>query len=328
MNSTALATLLDEGPSWEPEYRNGLSNHLPMALVALDGLGADPQRLGAFAERYRRRLTAIRSVPPPAWQGADWLSRRGDPAAYAQLRGFFEGWLQRDGKAAVLRTALPDLVTGAGAAAFHGLLRTSYAIDSGHAGELAAGLAYWACRHLPLAEHLPGQPAEGDVVAWAERLQRAIARPDIDRPLIFERVGDVAATPGFAATAGNLRTTATTLRELAALAGRIYLGSRDFTVLHLVTSCHGLRLLMPYLDEPEPALRHYALAFGAALIASGADAHAAAPAVEPLAWSELAVRACRSDDEHVIKLVYTCLRQSQAYGDGSYADIATLGVSG
>lgn len=327
MNSADLASLLDQGRLMEPEYSNGLSNHLPMALVALDGLGADPQRLHEFAAVYGQRLVAMAATPSlPAWQGEDWLKRRGDRAAYPALRAFFGDWVRRDGKAAVLRAALPALVSGSGGAAFHGLLRTSYAVDSGHSGELAAGLAYWACRHLPLAEVLPEEPTEGDVFSWAERLHRTIPRPATGRPLIFQLMADVAATPGFAATAGDLRPTSTTLRDLAALAGRCYLGSRDFTVLHLVTSCHGLRLLLPHLDDPERALRHYALAFGAALIASGVAPNVAAPTVEQLAWSELTARACRSDNDHVIKLVYTCLSESQTYGEDSYWQLARLAV--
>jgi hypothetical protein len=151
-------------------------------------------------------------------------------------------------------------------------------------------------------------------------------RPAAGRPLIFQLVADVAATPGFAATASNLRPTSATLRDLAALAGRRYLGSRNFTVLHLVTSCHRLRLLMPYLDQPERALRHYALAFGAALIASGAALDVAARRVEQLAWGELSAHASRSANDHVIKLVYTCLSESQAYGDDSYRQIAPRAV--
>ncbi len=227
----------------------------------------------------------------------------------------------------MLRTALSALLSGSGGAAFHGLLRTAYAVDSGHAGELAAGLAYWTGRHLPLAARLPEDPREIDVAAWAARLHRAVPRPSAPRPLIFERMSDAAATPGFVSAAGDLRPTSSTLRDLAALAGRCYLASRDFIVLHLVTSCHGLRTLMPYLDEPEVALRHCACAFGAALIASGVAPVVTAPPVVPLAWSELTAQARRSDDEHVNKLVYTCLREARAYGDDSYRQIATLAVA-
>jgi hypothetical protein len=35
MNSAGRASLLDSGPKLEPEHRNGLNIHLPMALAAL-----------------------------------------------------------------------------------------------------------------------------------------------------------------------------------------------------------------------------------------------------------------------------------------------------
>jgi len=37
-----LLSLLDQGVRFDAEYREGLSNHLPMALVALRRLGCDP----------------------------------------------------------------------------------------------------------------------------------------------------------------------------------------------------------------------------------------------------------------------------------------------
>jgi len=65
---------------------------------------------------------------------------------------------------------------------------------------------------------------------------------------------------------------------------------------------------------------------GMAVVASGRASDFAAPMVEPLAWNALVARACRSDSDHVIKLVYTCLSQSRAYGDDVYRHMATLPV--
>ena len=64
-------------------------------------------------------------------------------------------------------TALP----GVAAAAFHGLIRTAHAVQSGHAGEVAAALAYWAWRWQPLAP----PPQGGEALPfddWAARLDR------------------------------------------------------------------------------------------------------------------------------------------------------------
>ncbi len=80
---------------------------------------------------------------------ADWQSLRGKPDAYPALLDSMRALVERDGVDATLRTLLPDLLPGVAAAAFHGLIRTAHAVQSGHADEVAAALAYWAWRWLP-----------------------------------------------------------------------------------------------------------------------------------------------------------------------------------
>ena len=58
MPSLALQDLLDASLAYPPEYPNELSSHLPMALAALDGLGAEEVRLRTFFVGYARRFTA------------------------------------------------------------------------------------------------------------------------------------------------------------------------------------------------------------------------------------------------------------------------------
>ena len=60
-----------------------------------------------------------------------------------------------------------------------------------------------------------------------------------------------------AACHGRVQAQCATLQRLAELAARTYAATRDFTVLHLVTSAHALRLLLPQL--PDEAARAAAL---------------------------------------------------------------------
>ncbi len=71
-----------------------------------------------------------------------------------------------------------------------------------------------------------------------------------------------------------------TLAQLATLAARLYAASDNFTVLHLVTSAHAMRVLLPWLDEGDvtEALGHYWLAYAAGHAASGIADSAAAQA--------------------------------------------------
>ena len=95
----SLRALLDDGARFAPEYAGDLSNHLPMALVALKALGADNAGLAAFAQGYRRRL--LPAPPPEAWPaGEPWPARLGDPAAWPVYRGLFAEWLDLEGSGA------------------------------------------------------------------------------------------------------------------------------------------------------------------------------------------------------------------------------------
>jgi hypothetical protein len=59
----------------------------------------------------------------------------------------------------------------------------------------------------------------------------------------------------FDAAVAALDVKAGALDGIAEVALRLYLASHEITTLHGVTSTHALRLLLPYLEQPELALR-------------------------------------------------------------------------
>ena len=325
-----LQTLLDDGRRFDAEYAGGLSNHLPMALVSLKRLGADDQRLTDFAARYGQRLQpAPASVPWPS--GDPWPSRLGERAAWPAYRTLFAQWLDWEGAAHVLSQVLPVLMPGCSAAAFHGLIRAAYALQAGHAGELADGLAYWACRWLPLGS---GTPAPAPARRWRDpapllaRLQRGLKQPLPERSLIFERLQDAAGLPAFAAATAALRVDEGTLERLARHAARLYAGGGDFTVLHLVTSAHALRCVEAAGAGLPLLCGDYWRAYAAGVVAStpGTPTEPADPAT-PWPWPALVAAAVASDDEHTIKLVDSCREHERAYGAGPWQAAATRAVA-
>ncbi len=319
-----LRHLLDQSLLLDAEYGRNLASHLPMALTALARLGADNARLADFAARYARRLRpAPPSEPWPA--GEAWQSRFGDPRAWPAYRSLFNEWLDHEGAPAVLEQALPALLRGVGAAAFHGPIRAAYALAAGHSHELADALAYWACRWFSLGAARPGREHDPAVL---------LAQLDIAQPepaLIAERMALAAAHPAFGrAAAGLLIDPDTTLAQLATLAARRYAASGNFTVLHLVTSAHAMRVLLPWLDGDEAvaALGHYWLAYAAGQVASGLPGRSASvqrAALRP--WPEIVALALASDDDHLIKLVDTSREQERAYGGPVWQEAASRAVA-
>jgi Questin oxidase-like len=308
--TSPLNRLLDEARAYGPEYRDGLSSHLPMALIALARLGADARRLRAFAAHY----VHAKSLPPaPAredWPAGDaWQGRFGDITAWSAYRSLFSTWMAYEGVVAVLEQALPPLLRGCGGAAFHGLIRTAYALQARHADELADALAYWACRWMDLGEPGPAGAA-GD--PWA--ILKTLALPASREPLIAQRMQAAARRRGFAAAADRLRIDDRTLARIARLAARLYARSGNFTLLHLVTSAHALRVLLPFVPDPRMAVAAYWRAAVAGVVASRLDLAAIDRAPAPRPWSELAAAAIASDDDHLIKLVDACREEQQAYG--------------
>lgn len=315
--TTTLHALLDRGLALHPEYGAGLANHLPMALQALQALGADDARLRAFDARQRPRLR------PRDHHGAD-----GFEAQHARLTAA----LQRDGRDTLLRQALPGLMPGVAAAAFHGLIRTAHAVAAGHDGELVMGLAYWAHRHTPLLQpdadtpRLPPGAGPGDLPAahWLTALQSLCEGRAVAGRLIVERMRAWAAQPDFAALAPRLRIDPDTLRALARAAAELYAASGNFTVLHMVTACHAMVTLQPWLDAPQAAWRPFSIAAAAALCAAAARPGEATP---PKPWPTIVPRALASDDEHVVKLVHAARELETAWGGDRFRAAATRAVA-
>ena len=347
--SPTLQALLDDGAGFAAEYQGGLSNHLPMALLALRRLGASDQRLSAFFAGYSPRLEA--APAPVAWPAGDpWRGRFGQVRAEPAYRHLFRLWFTHEEGRAVLAQALPPLMAGCGAAAFHGLIRTAYAVQSGHLAEIADALAYWACRHLPISLS-PGAAAPGaEGSTDLPQTLAALPRVKSKATLIFERMAVVAGHKKFAPTAGRLTVDAQTLPALARHAAQAYAISGNFVALHLVTSAHALRVLLPFIDDASDdanvdaivdanrAVRDYWCAYAAAYAAafpatftagavvSEVVSDAADEASSLLTWPTIIKRAIGDNDEHVIKLVDSCREEERAYGGSVWRRAASRAV--
>jgi hypothetical protein len=309
--SQACNDLLPEARRFGPLYADRLANHLPMALVALDRLGADATTMQAFLAHYSRRLK-----PAPAQaEPLDPRGLLGTLDRYPAFAAYFREQVAAIGWQAVLREWLPLLLPGVGASAFHALIRLAYAIEAGDETAIAPALASWAAEYLPMP--LSMQPADGTPEEIAAVLARAVEGYAFAPGNISDRMAQIARHPALAGAAVQPREL--TLNDLAAFGIAAYWAHEDFTLLHLVTGCHAFRLVLPYAGDEPLALRYLWQAVLAARLTVKPE-QAATDHGEPGARdvTDIATLARTSRDDHVIKLCYSALCEYRQYGDDRY----------
>ncbi len=289
-------------------YRGYLANHLPMALVALDGMGADDARIEEFARGYSRHLEPFAASPV-----VDEYSRR----------------VEKAGIEGALSQSLDALAPGIASAAFHGAIRTAYALESGSGREVAHALAYWKRSFEPLGD--PPQPrgseSPAQVLAGIARSPELAGRRPAGVNIAMRTIA-AAAMPATGEFAARLDPAQLGLAPMAAALARCYAASGNFTILHGITGCHAFRSLAPHFRDPQRALLHFWHALVAAYIGCGSPPVEGwgVPGGDALDWPRILELAIRSDDEHDVKFAYSCFREGECYGDDLYRRIASARV--
>lgn len=285
--------------SYEPEY-GGLSNHLPMAVVALRNLGADAARLAQFRAAYSRRLSplaATTSAGPIVLE--EVLGQRRELPALLRLFGCEVTQL---GASAAVRKWLPVLMPGVAAAAFHPLIMLYYALDAQDDGGVAYALAYFAWSYLPL---LPQAAAPGSL-SLKDAVERVTGVGKTKGSgLIFERLTAEARRPeveAVVAQVGPMHEHASTTAFVTSTHQRV----NDFGSLHMVTAWHAYRRIGELTDYDVTASSvHLSRALLVAYVGTGAEPLVPLPTCSR-PWAQMVALARQDPDEHVVKLVWTC----------------------
>lgn len=311
---------IEQAHRYSAFYRGYLANHLPMALVALDRMGASDAEIARFCAGYVRQLEPMPAAAASIALGDEerFIGRRD---AFPAWVDYFERRVASEGAPSVLGEWADRLVTGIGTAAFHGAIRTAYALESGSRAELAHALAYWvaAFERIGVTADPSGTASPAEAMAAMSRDPDYAGR----RPAgagIAGRIASVAARPSFPAHVSQLDPRRLDLDGIADALIHAYAASGDFTILHGVTGCHAFRVIFSSSGITPNALRHLWTALTAAYASCGC------PPIEGwvldgsdrLDWPGIHRKAAACDDEHDVKFAYSCWREWQWRGDDLY----------
>ena len=328
----ALHALLNQELGFEATTGRGLTNHLPMALVAKAGLGAPDEELYRFAADYRDQLVPC-SPPSSTLTRRNWQKSIGQSGSFDNFRDYFERQIDQHGIETTVREHLDDLVPGIHGAGFHGAIRLAYALEVASPSRVAAGIAYLAetavsLGEIPAATHATDDPAVVlDAMAASGQFT---SLPSLRR--ISDEMQQAVRVPQFFGLLVRCAITDTTADLLRLTALRLFASSGDFTSLHAVTGMEALSTLRPFAHDTRAFDASCLIGVAAAYATVGAPRLASRDYLDELVAtnvcgvSEISRAGAMSDDEHVAKLVYSSLRLYSDTRDDLYLAVAARKV--
>jgi questin oxidase-like protein len=331
MTKPALERLLDDNARFDVSAR-GTFNHLPMALVALSRIGASEERLIEYFRWWEENRALPRRDSGQQINRNDWQRCIGEAQMFDALAACFRGWIVDRGSAEVINTVFPRISGGVAASAFHGLIRLAYGIEADHVGEIAEGLATIGSRYADLGVQVGRAAPSTSVETALARMEEALGGADFPGDSIIGKMRAAAAESRFTAAFSRPPIGPALLEDLARASIGLYWQASNLTTLHMVTAGHAARVLFgrfPQLASSD-AIAALWVAACAAYAAVGAPHLTELPLpAEIPPWQRIFADAIISNDDHVIKMTYTCHCESARYENPRYrAAAARLAAAG
>lgn len=312
MNESTMKLIL-QGHRYLPNYEQGMSSHLPMALYALSELGAKPKRIQTFYDFYIIRLTENTFVAEEI-RTATWKTHLGNEESFTSLVGFFKAEINKWGIIEVLEGYVPELLPGVSGGAFHPLIRLAYALEIDNEVELAHALASWVCDYQEL-NSATIQNGTIDFEKGLLRLKTDLLKVGFKAEAvgIFRRMKLIAEGDVFSSFLEETNLKPMDLDTLADYSIRLYLaGDDNFTALHAVTSCHAMRILFETINT-KFKLTDYISAWCTAYVDAGMPEFTKVEFESLPSWDLIKAEACETNNDHAFKFVYTCMQEYEYY---------------
>jgi hypothetical protein len=320
---------------------SGGGNHIPMTLVAAYRMGAGPERLNAYAGKFKLSPEAkpIDVSGKEKLTRENWRDRLGR-AGFVQYVDLFEKWTKEASAEAVLKEVAPVLANGMAAAFSHDLLRLGHAIDYGSREEIAYSLAGWAMSYRPSPDFDDkGSPVEPDELLSNIVKRTSDLRIKLDGgnwgPIAF-RLDQVYGSKEFSGSLKPVRfPESEPLAKISELIMEAFTKTHDFTLLHAFTTCQASRLILPLVGDPRKFVStfwHSACATYVTVVKARGEMEKDSVTEGKREWKDVFAGARDSEPgwvgtyEHIVKLAYSCWLESNHYKRERYLALAAREV--
>jgi len=253
----------------------------------------------------------------------EFLNYLGKHQNFWDLYNYFKSLYQTIGLYKTLNQYLPLLLEGVAASAFHALLMIGYGLMGNNDDSVLIGLTFMSFSFLSFGklENYPQtQSVEPRDIIQLIHNDSQFEALDYNKETEFPNklksaIEDVKFVELLSfynsIPLKNSHKGIDFYNKISQLVIQIFASSSDdFFLLHAVTGTHSFRYLLPYLGDESTQLqcvRYLWKALLAIYIVQGRiEVKTLKELNEDWDWEEIIALAIRSDDEHVLKFVYTC----------------------
>ena len=309
-------------------YSEELYSHTPMALISLSEMGASDQRLEEHFLEDTKKLEQKKKLILKLDQ-SNWKSYLGKFEYEASFIQFFEEEFNELGQEKILAKYFDFLMKGVGAAAFHPLIRLSYAIKRNDIREVIQSLATWAASFLDLKinSQLNEKLSIEEIISKLQS-DNFNNGEKLEGDTIARRMVAVSESNEFKGIADKVFLNELEGNNLESILLRLFSQTNNFTLLHAVTSHHAFEYLKKFsVNERNVKVYYWKTLLAAYLTTTGASKISlnwSYPEIKLPSWDKLKDLAIESKDNHVIKLVHTLSEKNRSDLDSELRYAASL----
>ncbi|MCF7927271.1 MAG: questin oxidase family protein [Candidatus Izimaplasma sp.] len=308
--------LLKAYEAYSPIYRGGLTNHLPMMVIALYELGIDEEQIEEIANTYIDKThiyeLSDKKIPKTRFENK-----------FVERTNFYLSEFKTQGKEPIIKRVLNKYNYGVCSALFHGVIRLHYAIISKDDLQIAQALAY----HELSYDHyeLSGRYVDKDVLKYElKKLQRQVKMKEIkistnSSMVRFEQLKDTPIVKNNLFYPSRIEDSK---KEILEFLLTRYLETEDFYNLHLITSFEALEALQDYYEDYETILKQFFMQAIVFLLFNLND-YDYDVEVE-LDWDGIISEVANLKTAHEIKLIFTLHNLSKKYKTKRLLEVANL----
>ncbi|MDV4149432.1 questin oxidase family protein [Clostridium sp. AL.422] len=311
------------------DYNGGLSSHIPMVSYSLYELEVPFNEIEKYLDDTIGRIKISKENFIKIYNINDdnFEEYLGLNDSFASYYEYFSKKINESNYLDVIGEFLPQLIKGVAARAFHPLIRLSFAVRSENEEEVIRSLSYFAETFITNEfDILP--PKSENLLEDLKVLVESIKNEDYSGNLIADRIRNIYGFDGFKKNAFTLKGNYEDIvLQLDKIINKLFVQTKNFTILHGVTSKEAIKTLLPLVKDKEYVLQNYWIAILGAYISIGSpeikDLNIDIPKNLP-DFKEIIRANINSNNDHSIKLANTCRIEFERSGDSVYKYMAFL----